>query len=116
VITTSDVDRYPEQDYVTVTCISSSVNSVVFFGRPSKNKEQYDECTKKTIASSMVIDADHPKRVISLIDPTAVNGQNSVRLQKRIQFLEEPRHEVYGTVAVFKDRFGNKWDLLQPKE
>lgn len=32
-----------------------------------------------------------------------------------VQFIEEPRHEVYGTVAVFRDLYGNKWDLLQPK-
>lgn len=32
-----------------------------------------------------------------------------------VQFLEEPRNEVYGTVAVFVDLYGNKWDLLQPK-
>ncbi|MFI1167499.1 VOC family protein [Streptomyces sp. NPDC020801] len=31
-----------------------------------------------------------------------------------VTFLEEPRHEPYGTVAVFQDRYGNKWDLLQP--
>ncbi|MBL4838921.1 MAG: VOC family protein [Kordiimonadaceae bacterium] len=31
-------------------------------------------------------------------------------------FLEKPRHEPYGTVAIFKDLYGNKWDLLQPKE
>lgn len=29
-------------------------------------------------------------------------------------FCEEPRHEAYGTVAVFQDRYGNRWDLLQP--
>ncbi|MFJ4819674.1 VOC family protein [Streptomyces sp. NPDC088801] len=28
-------------------------------------------------------------------------------------FLEEPRHESYGTVAVFQDLYGNRWDLLQ---
>lgn len=32
-----------------------------------------------------------------------------------IEFMEEPRHEVYGIVAVFKDLYGNKWDLLQLK-
>jgi catechol 2,3-dioxygenase-like lactoylglutathione lyase family enzyme len=31
-----------------------------------------------------------------------------------VVFLEEPRHEDYGTVAVFRDLYGNKWDLLQP--
>jgi catechol 2,3-dioxygenase-like lactoylglutathione lyase family enzyme len=29
-----------------------------------------------------------------------------------VQFLEEPRHEDYGTVAVFLDLYGNKWDLI----
>jgi len=30
-------------------------------------------------------------------------------------FEEEPRHEPYGTVAVFRDLYGNRWDLIQPK-
>ena len=32
-----------------------------------------------------------------------------------VRFLEEPRHETYGTVAVFEDLYGNRWDLLQLK-
>jgi catechol 2,3-dioxygenase-like lactoylglutathione lyase family enzyme len=31
-----------------------------------------------------------------------------------VQFTEEPRHEPYGTVAVFVDLYGNRWDLVQP--
>ncbi|KQS81144.1 extradiol dioxygenase [Rhizobium sp. Leaf384] len=31
-----------------------------------------------------------------------------------VAFKEEPRREPYGTVAVFRDPFGNLWDLLQP--
>ncbi|WP_395828067.1 VOC family protein [Elstera sp.] len=31
-----------------------------------------------------------------------------------VTFLEAPRHEPYGTVAVFQDPFGNRWDLIQP--
>jgi catechol 2,3-dioxygenase-like lactoylglutathione lyase family enzyme len=30
-----------------------------------------------------------------------------------VRFLEEPRHETYGTVAVFEDLYGNRWDLIQ---
>jgi catechol 2,3-dioxygenase-like lactoylglutathione lyase family enzyme len=30
-----------------------------------------------------------------------------------VRFTEEPRREVYGTVAVFVDLYGNRWDLLQ---
>ena len=31
-------------------------------------------------------------------------------------FLETPRSEPYGHVAVFEDLYGNRWDLLEPKE
>ena len=30
-----------------------------------------------------------------------------------VVFEEEPRHEPYGTVAVWRDPFGNRWDLVQ---
>ncbi len=33
-----------------------------------------------------------------------------------VRFTEEPRHESYGTVVVFLDLYGNKWDLLGPPE
>lgn len=29
-------------------------------------------------------------------------------------FEEQPRRESYGTVAVFRDPFGNRWDLIEP--
>ncbi|CAM5762716.1 hypothetical protein LMIY3S_00565 [Labrys miyagiensis] len=32
-----------------------------------------------------------------------------------VRFCEEPREEAYGTVAVFEDLHGNRWDLLQPR-
>ena len=32
-----------------------------------------------------------------------------------VRFLEPPRHEPYGTVAVFEDLYGNKWDLIEPR-
>ena len=30
-----------------------------------------------------------------------------------IEFVEQPRQETYGRVVVFKDRYGNKWDLIE---
>lgn len=33
---------------------------------------------------------------------------------KGVMFREKPRHEVYGSVAVFEDPFGNLWDLIEP--
>lgn len=32
-----------------------------------------------------------------------------------VKFCEAPREESYGTVAVFEDLYGNRWDLLQPR-
>ena len=32
---------------------------------------------------------------------------------KGVRFCETPRQEAYGTVAVFEDLYGNRWDLLQ---
>lgn len=34
---------------------------------------------------------------------------------KGIEFVREPSHEAYGTVAVFKDLYGNLWDLIERK-
>jgi uncharacterized glyoxalase superfamily protein PhnB len=34
---------------------------------------------------------------------------------KGIEFIEEPRQEMYGQVVVFKDQYGNKWDLIEQK-
>jgi catechol 2,3-dioxygenase-like lactoylglutathione lyase family enzyme len=33
-----------------------------------------------------------------------------------VKFREQPRQESYGTVAVFEDLYGNKWDLLELKK
>ena len=38
---------------------------------------------------------------------------HSAMLAKGVRFLEKPRREVYGTVAVFADPYGNTWDLIQ---
>ena len=32
-----------------------------------------------------------------------------------VSFLEAPRHEPYGSVAVWEDLYGTKWDLIQPR-
>ena len=34
---------------------------------------------------------------------------------KGVEFVREPKEESYGTVAVFRDLYGNLWDLLQPR-
>lgn len=36
-------------------------------------------------------------------------------IARGVKFCREPKEETYGTVAVFEDLYGNKWDLLQPR-
>ena len=43
-------------------------------------------------------------------------GDYQSMVSKGIEFTEKPRDESYGTVVVFKDLYGNKWDLLELKE
>lgn len=36
--------------------------------------------------------------------------------RRGVEFVrDEPREEIYGTVAVFKDLYGNLWDLIEPR-
>lgn len=38
----------------------------------------------------------------------------TIMRNKEIEFVREPVTESYGTVAVFKDLYGNLWDLIEP--
>jgi predicted enzyme related to lactoylglutathione lyase len=41
-------------------------------------------------------------------------GRDHERMASRgVRFVEPPRHEGYGVVAVFEDLYGNRWDLVQ---
>lgn len=36
-------------------------------------------------------------------------------VSNRVEFVTKPRTEIYGSVAVFRDLAGNRWDLLGPQ-
>lgn len=36
--------------------------------------------------------------------------------ERGVEFVRPPKREPYGTVAVFRDPFGNLWDLLEPTD
>ena len=36
-------------------------------------------------------------------------------LSNSVEFIEKPRSESFGRVVVFKDKYGNKWDLIERK-
>ena len=37
-------------------------------------------------------------------------------LSQGIEFTETPRQETFGQVVVFKDKYGNKWDLIENRK
>jgi len=37
-------------------------------------------------------------------------------LDHQIEIVRQPQREEYGTVAVFKDLYGNLWDMIEPAE
>jgi catechol 2,3-dioxygenase-like lactoylglutathione lyase family enzyme len=54
-------------------------------------------------------------RVFLFLNTKYFSRDHATYLQRGVQFLEAPRHEPYGTVAVFQDPFGNKWDLIESR-
>ena len=41
------------------------------------------------------------------------NETYEIYKSRGIEFTENPRQESFGQVVVFKDKYGNKWDLIQ---
>ena len=54
-------------------------------------------------------------RVAFFMYTTHFNETYESYKSKGIEFIESPRQEAYGQVVVFKDNYGNKWDLIEQK-
>ncbi len=52
-------------------------------------------------------------RVFLFLATDSFARDHAALVSRGVTFLEEPRHEDYGTVAVFRDDFGNLWDLIE---
>ena len=55
-------------------------------------------------------------RVFLFLETDDFARDHQAMLGKGVAFREAPRHEAYGTVAVFADLYGNLWDLIEPKQ
>jgi uncharacterized glyoxalase superfamily protein PhnB len=54
-------------------------------------------------------------RVAFFMYTTNFNETYNAYKSRGIEFIESPRQEAYGQVVVFKDKYGNKWDLIEQK-
>ena len=55
-------------------------------------------------------------RVAFFMYTTNFNETYNAYKSRGIKFIEAPRQEAYGQVVVFKDKYGNKWDLIEHNE
>jgi len=53
-------------------------------------------------------------RVALFLMTDDLTGDHARMTAAGVTFVEEPRTEAYGTVAVFEDLYGTRWDLIQP--
>lgn len=54
-------------------------------------------------------------RVFLFLETDDFAADHRAMFERGVDFREAPRHEAYGTVAVFADLYGNLWDLIEPK-
>jgi catechol 2,3-dioxygenase-like lactoylglutathione lyase family enzyme len=60
-----------------------------------------------------VIGQQTPGRVSFFLSTDDFARDHALYISRGVDFIEAPRHEPYGTVAVFRDAFGNLWDFIQ---
>jgi len=61
-----------------------------------------------------VIGAQAGGRVAYFIETDNFERDHAGFIERGVEFVESPRRESYGTVAVFKDPWGGRWDLIEP--
>lgn len=54
-------------------------------------------------------------RVFLFLNTNNFQRDYEAMLRNGVKFVREPKNEVYGTVAVFEDLYGNLWDLIERK-
>lgn len=67
-----------------------------------------------TEAQRSAIGRQAGERVAFFLHTTDFAGYYARLVRRGVRLTEEPRYEAYGTVVVFEDRYGNRWDLIQP--
>ena len=96
-------DRYGNEKRWVLVAPSGSTGTSVLLARPSTAEE------------ASFIGNQTGGRVFLFLETDDFWRDYRAFSQRGVKFKEEPREEAYGTVAVFEDLYGNKWDLLQLK-
>ena len=112
------IDFYTQKvgfDLVDDTMLSGEKRWVVVRPKNSKNSglllaKATDSEQKKSVGNQT------GGRVFLFLNTDDFWRDYKIMTEKGVKFLENPREEAYGIVAVFEDLYGNKWDLLELKK
>ena len=97
-----DKEMTPEKRWVVVA--PSSDGARILLAKAANDSQ------KSTIGNST------GGRVAFFMHTTNFNETYKAYSSRGIEFIESPRQETYGQVVVFKDLYGNKWDLIERNE
>ncbi|MEW9094633.1 MAG: VOC family protein [Clostridiaceae bacterium] len=99
-------DTYqPEQDKRwVVICPPGSVGTTILLAKASKPEQE------------SFIGNQSGGRVFLFLNTDDFWRDYNEMVSKGIEFVREPKKQSYGIVAVFKDLYGNLWDLIELKE
>jgi len=70
--------------------------------------------SRGTAAQRAAIGRQGAGRVWLFLHTDDVAADHARLVSRGVAFEGSPRREAYGAVAVFTDRYGNRWDLIQP--
>jgi catechol 2,3-dioxygenase-like lactoylglutathione lyase family enzyme len=68
-----------------------------------------------TAAQEAAIGNQHGGRVGFFLHTDDFARDHAALVDAGARFDSDPRHETYGTVVVFEDLYGNRWDLIEPR-
>ena len=68
----------------------------------------------KGVQQVAAIGASAGDRVGFFLHTSDFETKRALMEREGVRFEEDTRHEPYGKVAVFRDLYGNRWDLLEP--
>ena len=88
----------------------------VLVAPPGQNGAQLLLAQAEGPAQTAAIGNQGGGRVMFFLNTSHFVRDHAAMVENGVKFLEAPRQEPYGTVAVFEDLYGNKWDLIEPKK
>jgi catechol 2,3-dioxygenase-like lactoylglutathione lyase family enzyme len=84
--------------------------------RPSLGSTGFLIAKAATTEQAAVIGSQTGGRVSLFLHTDNIDEQLHLWSKRGVQFEETPRAEPYGRVVVFVDIYGNRWDLIEPRQ